>query len=287
MSATHTRKAWTADEDAVLRDRFPTEAASDIAADLGRTLWSVHSRAQFLGLRKAPEFARNMALARLAKKMPSGTSWPEHELQMLRERYPHEATSVIAADLGRTVRATYARADKLGLRKTPEFLASAASGRIIDQQDPRRAIGVGTRWRTGRPSWNKGLHYSAGGRSAETRFRPGQKPHTWQPVGTLRIVDGYLNRKVADPRTWEFVHRLVWQAANGPIPKDCAVVFRDRRPILIEEQITVDKLELVTRAELMRRNSIHRYPFEVKQAMRTLGALAKAIRTAETEESEE
>jgi hypothetical protein len=109
--------------------------------------------------------------------------------------------------------------------------------------------------RTGRfvkgcKTWNKGLHYTAGGRSAETRFKPGRRPHTYKPIGTETWrSDGYLWRKVADTKPsrfgWRQVHRILWEEANGPIPKDRNVVFKDGD----RTNITLDNLMLVSRAQ--------------------------------------
>ncbi len=42
-------------------------------------------------------------------------------------------------------------------------------------------------------------------------------------------------------------------------------------------EITLDRLELVTRQELMRRNSIHRLPDELRDIVRTKGVLSREI----------
>jgi len=96
--------------------------------------------------------------------------------------------------------------------------------------------------------------------------------------------DGYLERKVTDDpsfvpnRRWVSVHRLVWEAAHGPVPQGHAVVFLPGRRTADLASITLDGLELVSRAELMRRNSYHtRYPKEVAQLIQLKGALNRKI----------
>ena len=66
-----------------------------------------------------------------------GEPWTEHELDVLRRRYANEATADIARDLGRTVGATYARAKAIGAKKSREFLASPASGRVKGNMNHR------------------------------------------------------------------------------------------------------------------------------------------------------
>nr|WP_288356107.1 HNH endonuclease signature motif containing protein [uncultured Pseudomonas sp.] len=85
--------------------------------------------------------------------------------------------------------------------------------------------------------------------------------------------EGYLQRKVTDtgypPRDWKGVHILLWEEAHGPVPSGHCLAFRDGN----KRNITLENLELITRAERMRRNTIHRYPPELKGAIRTLGRL--------------
>lgn len=204
------------------------------------------------------------------------TIWsPEQDAELVR-RYPHEHTADIARDVGHPVRSCYNRAHHFGLKKTPEYLASPDAHRC----DGRK--GMNTRFQPGQASWNKGKSYQAGGRSVETHFQKGQKPHTWRPVGTERVTeDGYLQRKVSDTgntvHDYVEVHRLVWQEHHGPIPPGHVVVFRDRN----RTNCAIENLELISRAELARRNSIHRLPPELKEMSRLLGSITREINKQE------
>lgn len=68
----------------------------------------------------------------------------------------------------------------------------------------------------------------------------------------LNTEDGYLERKVTDDpalypaRRWVFEHRLVWEAANGPIPDGHVIVFLDGDRL----NIALDNLRCVPRAVL-------------------------------------
>lgn len=103
---------------------------------------------------------------------------------------------------------------------------------------------------------NKGVKgWDAGGRSHETRFQPGRAPEearNYLPIGSVRFTrDGYMERKVTDAhpvpaRRWVMEHRLVWEAANGPIPEGHVVVFLDGDRL----NITVDNLRCVPRGVL-------------------------------------
>ncbi len=115
-------------------------------------------------------------------------------------------------------------------------------------------IGASGRFQKGFLPWNKGIKFDSGGRSHETRFKPGNRGgkavELYQPIGAERISkDGYLQRKVNDdmPRQkrWRGVHILVWEEANGPLPAGHAVTFRDGN----KQHIALENLELLTRAK--------------------------------------
>lgn len=197
----------------------------------------------------------------------SGRRWTEHELAKLRAQYPDALTANIAARLGRTLRQVYGMANRLGLKKSGAFLASAASGRL----DGLR--GSQSRFCKGQTPWNKGQKgLACGGR--DTQYQPGQMPHNHVPVGTVvTSSDGYLKIKTAEPKTWRWLHRQVWEDANGPIPRGMALIFRDGN----REHCTLDNLQLISRSELMSRNTIHRYPQELKNTLRLVGKLRRTI----------
>lgn len=84
-------------------------------------------------------------------------------------------------------------------------------------------------------------------------------------------------------RRWKSVHSLIWEEAHGEIPPGHLVVFRDRNT----KNIAIDNLELVSRAENMRRNTIHRYPPELKSTIRQLSKLKRAISEAAHEKQDD
>jgi len=216
----------------------------------------------------------------------SRKEWTDSEIALLSQNFPIEPTLILAVKLGRTCSSISYKAAALGLKKLESYLASPASGRLM-AKDTR---GGATRFKPGQVPANKGLRRPgwAPGRMSATQFKKGSMSgaaqHNYVPIGSERISkDGYLERKVTDDpnilpaRRWVGVHRLVWEAANGPVPAGYAVTFLPGRHSREAELITIDALELVSRAELMRRNTIHRYPPELKQAIRLVGKLKRAI----------
>jgi len=204
--------------------------------------------------------------------------WTTAGDENLRKLYPDRKATEVARLLGRTLRAVYARAKQLGLHKSEEFQRE-----LLEEEGRRlRVAGVASRFRPGHQlSPNRGVKgWDSGGRSHETRFKKGQHP----PIGTERLSkDGYLQRKVTDtgypPRDWKGVHVLLWEEHHGPVQAGHAVVFKDGD----KKHIAIENLELITRAELMARNTIHRYPGELKDAIRLTAKLRRTIRRVEEE----
>lgn len=61
------------------------------------------------------------------------------------------------------------------------------------------------------------------------------------------------------------------------MPKGHLVVFRPGRKTLDAELITLDAVELITRAENMARNTMHRLPKELAQVHQLRGVLTRTI----------
>ena len=212
--------------------------------------------------------------------------WTEAERAILRERFPHMKTKDLAAELGRGYGSVCSMANHMGLQKTEAFYTDAGlSGRLVGQR------GAGSRFLPGHVTWNKGLKgagCSNHPNSIAARFKPGTVPHTWQPVGSYRVVpDGVLEQKVSEAKgsshlRWKPVHRLVWEAAHGPIPAGHIVAFKPGMKTNVLEDITLDRLECITRRENMQRNSVHtKYPPELSRLVQLRGALSRAIRMKE------
>ena len=209
---------------------------------------------------------------------PSRRRWTEADIAVVVARYADTNTAELADLLGRPEGSVYTLAYRLGLHKSPAFMRHRHGAHAVE-------VGRATRFQPGQVSWNKGAHYQPGGRAVETQFKPGNRPHGWVPIGSYRVnADGYLDRKITDdgrgPRDWCAVHRLTWIEAHGMPPAGHVVVFRPGKRTTDLAAITLDALELVTRAELMKRNSIERYPKELSDLMRLRGVVNRQINRA-------
>jgi len=191
--------------------------------------------------------------------------WSAVDTELVRRHYADSSTADLARVLGRSVQAVGMQAVKLGLRKSEAWRAAHA-----------------TTFQPGLAPWNKGVRYEAGGRSAQTRFKPGGLPHTTLAVGTLRITrDGILQRKFSDAkygspgRRWRSVHRLVWEAAHGPVPDGHIVVFKPGRFTNLEADITLDRLECISQADNARRNHPRNKSPELARLYQLKGAITR------------
>jgi hypothetical protein len=147
------------------------------------------------------------------------------------------------------------------------------------------------RIQAGNVPFNKGIKRPgyAVGRMAETQFKPdnrsGFAEKNWKPVGTI-VADpeGFLRIKVRDrihglPKGWDksiwpLMHWREWEKHHGPIPTGHKVVFRDGNRAHCE----INNLELITDAEMMRRNSIHKLPDELTEVIRLNASLKRRLR---------
>jgi len=205
--------------------------------------------------------------------------WTAGELDALRLCYPHQVTRDIANTLGVKVKLVYAQANRMGLRKSAAFQATSKSGRILKGGKLSQA----TQFVPGQKPWNAGTHYVAGGRSAETRFKSGDVPHTWQPVGAYRVTpDGDLQIKWRDcpganHLRWKPVSRLVWEAYHGPIPDGHIVVFKPGTRTVQVETIRIEQLECISRGEHARRNHPRNKHPEYARLVALKGAITRQV----------
>lgn len=206
--------------------------------------------------------------------------WTPEEDQYMRDHYPDELGNDIARALGRTIASMYGRAYLLGLSKSEAFNLSDFSGRLNGKQ------GRNSRFPKGHVPDNKGKKMSAEvyEKAKPTMFKKGNCPQNHQPVGSIgtrsdhKRGNHHLYIKTAEPNKWEQLHRHNYEAEHGPIPKGMNLVFKDNN----YQNCEPDNLELITKGENMKRNTIHaRYPEELKKAILMLGATKRKIREHE------
>lgn len=267
------RRLWTAAETRRLTALYPTTASGALCKALGRDKSTVMRHAKRLALQKSATF--------LTSKPGARVPWSPGDVAQLVALYPDHTARVVGQLLNRKMGAVHAKAKSLGLAKSPEFLASDKAGRIMrGKKNPGMTA---TQWQPGHAPWNKGQHYDPGGRSAETRFKRGNLPQTTLPVGQYRFDStGMLQQKTSETpgpnhKRWTPVSRMVWVAANGPVPHKHIVVFKPGRSTNVLEKITIDALDCITRAEHARRNHPNTKSPELGRLYQLKGVITRQV----------
>ena len=195
-------------------------------------------------------------------------NWTMQETELLIEYYPHRSTKEVAFITGKSISQCYAKAFAMQLHKTPEYLATADSGRLKHSR-------VESQFSQGHTPWNKGMKgLDIGGK--ETQFKKGHVPHNHKSVASERIdEDGYTYIKIADPRKWVLKHRHIYEQHHGTLEPHMVVTFIDKDI----SNFAIENLEAITKVENMERNRITKYPQPIQQAVKTLNKLWHAIKS--------
>lgn len=209
--------------------------------------------------------------------------WTPEHLAMLRTHYPSLHTTELAERLGVTLKQVYAKANRMGLRKGPAFLASSKSGHILKGG----SLSQQHQFTPGQTPWNKGRSYQAGGRSVHTQFQKGNQPHTTLPLGAYRVVTDKSGHQHMEQKTgttsgtnnlrWTPVARLVWQAVHGPLPAGHIVVFKPGERTTVLENITPDRLECISRKQNAQRNHPSSSNPELGRLIQLKGAITRQV----------
>lgn len=204
--------------------------------------------------------------------------WTDDQIETLRLLYPNFKTEDVAFMVGQELQATYRKANSLGLKKTPEFIAAESARQLAKPDHPLRD----TRFTKGHGPWNKGVKGVHTGGDA-TWFKPGQLPHNTLPIGSTKFdKSGVLLQKISNDKgnnsaRWRAVHELVWTRANGPVPEKHIVVFKPGMRTNVLEEITIDRVECISLAENMKRNTRHNLPPELNEIVQLKAVLTRQI----------
>ena len=231
------RNKWTKRQLSILRKEYPKiEDLGTLCTELGKSLSAVKSRARLLGLKRL---------------FQSGSPWKPELVKQLIKLYPNKSNAEIASKLGLRETQIEPKAFLLGLSKTKEFM---------------RERSAKTAFKKGHIPLNKGkkqveyMSKEAIARTEGTRFQKGHLPHNAVGVndGDIRIRHDHKNRggkaykyiRLALGK-WYPLHQHNWETEKGKIPKGYCLWFTDGDTMNCD----VSNLELITRAENMRRNS--------------------------------
>lgn len=193
--------------------------------------------------------------------------WTPEENAKLTELYPDKPNSELAEIFGVTIWQIKGKAQRMGLRKSDDHMERSSLGRFAKGMTP----------------WNKGLSYMP--KNAATRFKKGNKPHTWRPIGTISNRSGRKNEwviKVSDTgdkiTDWRPLGEYVWTANGGEPPTENEIIrFKNNYVAKSPDCYKFDRLEKISRAENMARNTIHNLPEPLKKDIRALSRLRRVL----------
>ena len=214
---------------------------------------------------------REMQLEFRRKAMIGRTSFTPQQSQFIIDNYLEIPIKTMAAILNKSGCGVSGRMRQLGL-VIPQELA-----------DKRKADGM---YRKGQIPLNKGkkqieyMSAEAIEKTKATRFKKGQEPHNtledWQETirTDKRHNRQYILIKIPGNRKIMYKQIYIWEQHNGiKLPKGNNIVFKDGNTL----NCSIENLECITDAELMSRNTYHRYPKEIAELIQLKGALTRQI----------
>lgn len=158
--------------------------------------------------------------------------WTLKELEYLREAYKNKSVRQIAKEMGLKPGQVDGALNRHGI-------ASGRNGRF------QKGVQV----------WNKGVYCRF---SQKSEFKKGHQPHntkfdgaiSWRRGGLThgRIIK-YQYLRISSGK-WVLLHRHIWEQANGPIPTNMLVIFKDKDT----SNCSLSNLELITTRENALRN---------------------------------
>lgn len=262
-------KVWNSHRLRILRALYPTMNTRELAKKLGVTYQACKSKATVLNLHK------------VNRKI-----WTKRDDALLRKHYPKKNTDYLQKLFKCTASSVYQRADKLGLKKDAAYLLrkNQRLGRKLANSEASKK----SRFQKGLIPPNKGMkqteYMSKEGiaRTEATRFQKGGLPPTTLHDGAVTIrTDKYRDGKTQrqykwiriDKAKWVMYHVHIWTKKHGPVPLGKIVIFKDGNSM----NCKLSNLKLISLEDNMRRNTIHRYPAELKSLIRLQGKLKRII----------
>jgi hypothetical protein len=194
------------------------------------------------------------------------------ENKLIEILYPYVTCRSLAEYLSLSMAQVYNRAHTMGIKKNPIVKKSLNRSLILK-------AGVNSRYKKGSVPYNKGKKNPElkNTRAALTMFKKGHKPRNTREDSAKSIrLDktgkAYEYTKISDGH-WVLSHRLIWEQAHGPIESKHVVRFIDGNSMNLD----LSNLECISMKENASRNSIHRFPDELKEVITLKRKLNKKI----------
>jgi hypothetical protein len=194
------------------------------------------------------------------EKLSAATTSDEQTDRYLTENYLTVPIKTMAANIGRSPTFVRTRLRQLALIVPTEV---AEKNRLL------------SRYKPGQAAANKGKPMPAHvyEKVRSTMFKKGSTPANTKYDGHERVsVDGYVEVRVSKGK-YVHKHKLMWEQAHGPVPKGFVITFKDGNRLHTE----LANYEMISMKENMLRNTIQRFPDELRSTIRLVNKLKKII----------
>ncbi len=217
------------------------------------------------------EVPREVSIKFRTEKALGRTSFSEMEDLFIKENYLTMPVKTIGKVLRRSFTGVMGRIKQMGLT-IPN-----------DIKEKRKSAG---QYRKGQSPFNKGKKQSEYlspeqiAKCRKTSFQPGLIPHNSLPDNSeverfdKRSGKKYLMIKVPGLRKLIYKQVHVWENHhNKRLPKGYNIIFKNGNTM----DCNIDNLECISNAELMKRNTIHRYPEYLRKAIKINSRINRAL----------
>jgi hypothetical protein len=266
------KRTWSEADIQYLRDNYPAKTHAQIALELGKKTDSVKQKSLKIGLKmtQSEKQKRLIAAALVANKGKMLT--PEQDA-IVAENYLDVPIKALARQFGVTKSAIKGSMNRQGLYLTEEI------------RKARR------HFQSGKPAPNKGKKMSDMFTPDQIEkikrnwFKKGNLPHNTREDGDIitrndsrGVPQMYIRLSKG---AWQYLSVYNYLQAHGTIQEGSCIVFRDGNTLNCD----VSNLECISRQELMQRNSIARFPTELRSTIFLLSKLKKQIKNAEKQDN--
>jgi len=214
---------------------------------------------------------KNISIQLRTEKLKGRTSFTDMEDLFITENYLDMPVKTIAKVLNRSFCGVMGRINSLGL---------------IIPEEIRHKRKESAMYHKGQEPFNKGkkqteyLTPEQIKKCLSTSFKKGHIPHNSLPDNSERIrVDKragkkYVLVKIPGQRKLKYKHIHVWETHNNKaLPDGHNIIFKNGNTM----DCNIDNLEFISNSELMKRNSLHNYPPEIKELIHIKGAIKRQI----------